>query len=216
MSKKKMKKKAARRKARPVDAAEAKLQVEVAEVRASVDDEAAPVCAFAGCYAEVPGYGDHCVKHMPSEPHVVSDPSAAEEIAASDNIVIREAVAKPKSAPYVPPPPCERPVLPKLANHPDLEFHTPPGRRGMYCDVAFAMLLDDADCVGSVIVRRVQDRLASQTSYMLAGIGDLDTIQDTEIASHYWHEVTDEEHASIAAYDPDPAEPMPIDRKSVV
>jgi hypothetical protein len=138
---------------------------------------------------------------MPSEPHVVSDPSTAEEIAGSDNLVIREAVTKPRPAPYVPPPPCDRPVLPTL-NY-DLEFHTPPGRRGMYCDVAFAVLLDDG-----IVLRRVQDRLASQTSYMLAGGGDLDTAQATEVASHYWHEATDEEHASIAAYDPAPAEPL--------
>jgi hypothetical protein len=76
----------------------------------------------------------------------------------------------------------------------------------MYCDVAFAVLLDDG-----IVLRRVQDRLDSQTSYMLAGVGDLDTVQDAEVASHYWHEATDEEHARIAAYDPDPAEPMPME-----
>jgi hypothetical protein len=191
---KKKAKKAARRKARPVAAAEAKLQLEVAEVRASAED-VPPVCAGFNCYESVADHGDLCTKHAPSEPHVVSEPSTAEEIAASDNAIIRKYVAQaPEKHTYVPPEPAPRPVLPDLAQR-TLEFHTPPGRQGMYVDVAFAPLLDEG-----VVIRRTTDRLVGTGSvrYSLAGAGDLDTVQCHEVGSHYWHDASDEEEAAIA------------------
>jgi hypothetical protein len=207
VSKKKIAKKVAKRKARPVDAAETKLQVEVAEVRASVEDDPAPVCFEHGCYAPVTAWfddGGYCIRHMQpkldepsaaSEPHVVSEPSTAEEIAASDNAVIREAFAKtaaPAREPYVPPPLADPPVLPDLTQR-TLEFHTPPGRRGMYCDVAFALLPEDG-----VVVWRTTDRLAGEVSYALAAAGDLDDVQTGEVTSRAWYPATEEQHAAIA------------------
>jgi len=192
---KKKAKKAARRKARPVDAAERKLQAEVAEVRVSAED-VPPVCAAFNCYESVADHGDLCAKHAPAEPHVVSEPSTAEEIAASDNAIIRKYVAQaPEKHTYVPPEPAPRPVLPDLTQR-TLEFHTPPGRRGMYVDVAFALLLDEG-----VVIRRTTDRLigAGSVRYSVAGVGDLDTVQClSEIASHYWHDASDEEETAIA------------------
>ena len=271
--KKVAKKKAVSKKARPVSAgardvgfresklAEAVLRSEVDEVRASADDEPAPVCAAFNCYEHVADYGDHCAKHgqgapFPSAenitaedvagavdalaaaplptmadryydapPHVVSAPSTDEEIAASDNAVIRETHAKlsvrapghgsedtdpsplsdarnrpgapPEKHTYVAPEPAPRPVLPDLTGL-TLEFHTPPGRRGMYVDVAFALLLDEG-----VVIRRTTDRLIGTGSvrYSLAGVGDLDTVQCCEVGSHYWHDASAEEEAMISLLD---------------
>ena len=193
--KKKNKKKSPPRKARPVDATETKLQVEVAMARASVEDDTPPVCSAFGCYESAPEHGGHCVKHVSSEPHVVSEPSTAEEIAASDNIVIREAVAKVKPAPYVPPPLADPPVLPDLTGH-TLEFHAPPGRRGMYCDVGLALLPD-----AGVVVWRTTDRLAGEVSYALAAAGDLDDVQTGEVTSRAWYPATEEQHVVLAAHD---------------
>jgi len=283
-AKKKVAKKTAAKKARAVPAgardvgfresklAEAVLRAEVDEVRASVDDEPAPVCAAFNCYEHVADYGDLCAKHAPSEPHVVSEPSTDDEIAASDNAFIRETHAKlsvrapghgsedtdpspssdarhrpgappepatpayfpseqtltaedmagavdtlaampvptmadrkyeappervlraPEKHTYVPPEPAGRPTLPAL--HHALEFHTPPGRQGMYCHVAFALLPE-----AGVVVRRVLDRLAGTAAYAIAGVGDLDDVQYMEIGSHYWHDATDEECAAIAVRD---------------
>jgi hypothetical protein len=202
--------------------AEAVLRAEVDEVRASVDDEPAPVCAAFNCYEHVADYGDHCAKHAPSEPHVVSAASTDEEIAASDNAVIRETHAKlsvrapghgsedtdpsplsdarnrpgapPEKHTYVPPEPAPRPVLPDLTQR-TLKFHTPPGRQGMCVNVAFALLLDEG-----VVIRRTTDRLIGTGSvrYSLAGVGDLDTVQCHEVGSHYWYDATDEEEAALA------------------
>jgi hypothetical protein len=264
-AKKKVAKKTVAKKARPVSAgardvgfrerklAEVVLRSEVDEVRASVDDEPAPVCAAFNCYEHVADYGDHCAKHgqgapFPSAenitaedmagavdalaaaplptmvdrhynapPHVVSEPFTEAEILASDNAVIRETYlahlqdfpvapcaycgtdehgthehkAAPEHHVYVPPAPGPRPVLP--APHHALEFHTPPGRKGMYVDVAFALLPE-----AGVVVRRVLDRLAGTAAYAIAGVGDLDDVQYMEIGSHYWHDATEEERAAIA------------------
>lgn len=212
MSKKKTKKKAARKASKPVDRAEAQLQAEVAEVRSLVittdDGEDVPaVCFEHGCHkaaVEWVGESAYCQVHvlnesMYSAPHVVTEPATDEEIATSDNRVIREAFEKSKArAPYVRPPLADPPVLPDLTGR-VLEFHTPQNRRGMYCDVAFALLLDEG-----VVVMRVHDRLAGETTYQLAGVGDMDEHQRGEIASRAWYRATDEQHAAIAACDPEP------------